>query len=211
MLAGGLLLAGCGTSPDPTGPGARWPHPPAMTLVPGSRYQAVVRTSAGSFTIRLFARQDPAAVNSFVFLARHRFYDGDRFFRVLPSLFIQAGDPLNDGRGGPGYRLPPELPPPFPYQPGIVALARQGRANSGSQFFICTGPAADALNHSPVYTELGRVTSGMAVVEAIAHGPLGPNPDYGGELSRPRDPVRILSVTILQSGSRPPGRARQGG
>lgn len=185
-----------------------WPHPPALLLQAHRRYQAVVRTTAGSFTIRLFAAQDPPAVASFVFLARHHFYDGLTFFRILPDFLVQTGSPADNGRGGPGYTVVSRLPPPYPYQTGIVALAAMNRQRaSGSQFFVCAGTACQTLNRTPIYPELGRVTQGMAVITRIAGGAVKANPALGGEKSLPLNPVRIESITVTDTASPAAGGA----
>lgn len=169
-----------------------------MTINPHLKYEATVTTSAGSFVISLFAAQDTVAVNNFVFLARHHFFDGDRFFRVLAAFVIQTGDPLNNGTGGPGYHWKGG-PPTFPYEPGIVAMANAGNFSSnGSQFFICTGPESTTLNQHAIYTEIGRVTSGWNTVTTIANGPVTTNPRTG-ETSLPLNPVHIIRVTIRTS------------
>lgn len=209
------ILAGCGITSSPsqqaggnshTGkqPQAtqvmRWSSPPAMTLNTKDSYQATVHTTAGSFVIQLFSQQDPVAVNNFVFLAQQHFYDNNQFFRVLKSFVIQTGDPLNKGTGGPGYTWNAELPPPFPYQPGIVAMAiNPGNVNSnGSQFFICTGSQSQNLNSQPDYTEVGRVIKGWTVVQRIASGKVTVNP-LTNEDSYPLHPYRITSITIQTS------------
>jgi cyclophilin family peptidyl-prolyl cis-trans isomerase len=210
------LAAGCGAPHSTTasaagrtnkGPTAsvhsktlRWSAPPPMTINPKDTYRAVVNTTAGRFTIALFASHDPVAVNNFVFLADQHFFDGDKFFRVLKSFVIQTGDPNNIGSGGPGYTWNAELPPPYPYQPGIVAMAVSGTNpnTNGSQFFICTGPESTELNQKPLYTEVGRVVSGWPTVEKIADGKVTTNP-LTDETSYPVHPYAITSVTIQTS------------
>lgn len=168
-----------------------------MTINEHDQYQAVVHTTAGTFVIDLFAQQDPVAVNNFVFLATQHFYDGDQFFRVLKPFVIQTGDPLNNGTGGPGYTWKGELPVPFPYQPGIVAMAVSDNNpnTNGSQFFICTGSESEELNQDPIYTEVGRVVKGWSTIEKIADGPVTVNP-LTGEDSKPLHPYVITSITI---------------
>ncbi len=168
-----------------------------MSINPQDTYTALVRTTAGDFSIGLFTSQDPVAVNNFIFLANQHFFDGDQFFRVLRSFVIQTGDPLNNGSGGPGYTWKGEIPVPFPYQTGIVAMAVSGNNpnTNGSQFFICTGPQSARLNENPIYTELGRVTSGWSTVQRIASGQVGINP-LTNESSYPRHPYRITAITI---------------
>lgn len=190
VLAGAILaLAGCG----PTQKYPTWSSPPPITLKPGTDYSAHIKTNMGSFTFHLFAKRDPVAVNNFVFLANQGFYNGDHFFRVISGFMVQTGDPTNNGTGGPGYHFGDELPPPVPYAPGVVAMANSGANTNGSQFFICTGPQCDSL--PPSYTELGEVTSGLAVVQAIAALPVTTNP-VTGEQSMPTRLAYMESVTI---------------
>ncbi|WP_243239440.1 peptidylprolyl isomerase [Sulfobacillus harzensis] len=173
-----------------------------MALNPHDSYQATLHTTAGTIVIQLFSQKDPVAVNNFVFLANHGFFNGNQFFRVIKSFVIQTGDPLNNGTGGPGYTWNAELPPPFPYQPGIVAMAvsESGPNTNGSQFFICTGSQSEELNSNPEYTELGRVVKGWSTVLKIASGAVTTNP-VTNEDSYPVHPYTITSVTIQSTPS----------
>ncbi len=192
IVAVGLMATGCGA---PSGPNQRWSSPPALTINESQTYTAVVDTNYGSFTMNLFAKKSPITVNNFVFLAKHDFYNGDTFFRIIKNFMIQTGSPSNNGQGGPGYTIKDELPPEVPYTAGVVAMANTGAPNSGgSQFFICT--VNDAQQLSPTYTELGKVTSGMNVVEKIASIPVVANPSMGGELSKPTKKAYIKNITI---------------
>jgi cyclophilin family peptidyl-prolyl cis-trans isomerase len=184
------------TAPPAPAPARRWSSPPPMELQKGRSYSAVVHTNFGSFTIDLFADRAPRTVNNFVFLARQRYYDGNRFFRIVRDFMVQTGDPTNTGRGGPGYVFADELPPPYPYAPGIVAMANAGPNTNGSQFFICTGPVCGNLNRTPDYTQFGRVVSGMQVVQRIAAIPVRPNPLMNGEASMPTEDAHITGIDI---------------
>ena len=173
----------------------RWNAPPEPALDPALRYEAVLTTTKGPFTVELFDRESPRAVTNFVFLAEQGYFAQNEFFRVIAPFVVQTGDPTNRGTGGPGYQWRDELPPPYSYEPGIVAMANAGPNTNGSQFFVCTGPSAQQLDRSPNYTQFGRVIAGMDVVEAIANGPIGVNPATG-ERSRPLEPAAILEVEI---------------
>ena len=173
----------------------RWNTPPEPALDAAVTYEAVVNTTKGSFTIALFDQESPRAVNNFVFLAEQGYFAGNQFFRVIGPFVVQTGDPTNRGTGGPGYRWQDELPPPYSYEPGIVAMANAGPNTNGSQFFVCTGPSATQLDRTPNYTQFGRVTQGMDVLEQIAGGPVGVNPATG-ERSRPLEPASIVDVKI---------------
>jgi len=169
-----------------------------MTVNKAGHYVATIYTTYGHFTVQLFAAQAPHTVNNFVFLARHNFYDGDLFFRIIKPYMVQTGDPQQDGSGGPGYQFADELPVTHSYKPGIVAMANAGPNTNGSQFFICTGAeAAQILDQQPNYTQFGRVISGMAVVKKIAAIPVKLNA-ASGEQSAPTKAVYIERIVINQ-------------
>jgi len=90
---------------------------------------------------------------------------------VRPARYLQRGDPSGDGTGGPGYTTVDVPPSDAKYTKGVVAMAKGGAeppGTSGSQFFVVTG---DDVGLPPDYALLGKVTSGIAVVEKI--GKLG--------------------------------------
>ncbi len=205
LIAG--VAAGCGQQSAAKPPAAkpakvasgrnlRWSTPPKMTINTKDTYTATVDTTAGNFVITLFAKEDPKAVNNFVFLADHRFFNGDEIFRVIKPFMFQTGDPLNNGTGGPGYQWTGK-DATTPYESGIVAMANSGSpSTNGSQFFVCTGSESNSLNQDPIYTEFGRVTQGMSVVQKIAAGKVKDNPAMQNEDSLPLHPFYITSIAI---------------
>ncbi len=137
---------------------------------------AKIDTVKGSITVSLAYEQVPLAVANFVRLAEgtleslkgKRFYDGLAFHRVEPGFVVQAGDPMGDGSGDPGYNFPDEFDPSLRHDaPGIVAMANHGPDTNGSQFYI-TLDAAEPLDDS--YTIFGRVVDGMDTVLKLAAG-----------------------------------------
>lgn len=198
-----VALAGCGGSsaapatstpaPTPTPSYRQWSQPPPMTIKVKAKYTATMVTSKGDFTITLLPKIAPVTVNNFVFLARHHFYDGVPFHRIIQDFVIQTGDPTGTGSGGPGYRFKDE-PVRNPYTPGTVAMANSGPNTNGSQFFIVVGPRAQAVLQ-PKFTIFGYVSQGAKQVLAIAATPVGPNP-VSGELSSPLTPVTLKAVII---------------
>ena len=139
--------------------------PPPMCIDAAKSYTAEFTTDAGKFTVALDAAKAPKTVNNFVFLARHQFYDGTVFHRVIKGFMNQGGDPEGTGRGGPGYEIEDELPAEGEYEVGSIATANAGPNTVGSQFFIITGDAGVALPAK--YSLFGKVTDGMDVVHAI--------------------------------------------
>jgi peptidyl-prolyl cis-trans isomerase B (cyclophilin B) len=150
---------------------------PSEALARSKTYDVVMRTSCGSFTIRLDQRTSPQATASFASLARKGFFDDTIFHRIVPGFVIQGGDPTASGTGGPGYSTRDPVPKSASYGPGVVAMAKAGNeppGTAGSQFFVVTGAGAGL---TPDYALLGKVIKGMDVVQAI--GKLG-DPASGG-------------------------------
>jgi len=149
---------------------------PEMVLEAGRDYAALVVTNRGRLVVDLLEGRTPITVNSFVWLALHRFYDGVAFHRVIPGFVAQAGDPTGSGGGGPGYQFGLEIHPDLRFDAaGVMGMARAADPNSnGSQFFITLAPAP---NLSGQYTVFGRVTDGLEVIQAIR----ARDPAAGGE------------------------------
>jgi cyclophilin family peptidyl-prolyl cis-trans isomerase/predicted DsbA family dithiol-disulfide isomerase len=138
---------------------------PPFDIDPSRQYRAILHTEKGDIVIALYPDKAPLAVNSFVFLARHRWYDGVTFHRVIPGFLAQAGDPSGTGRGGPGYLFNSEVHADMLFdRPGVVGMANAGPDTNGSQFFITYGPEAQ-LDGS--FTVFGQVIAGMNVVESL--------------------------------------------
>ena len=163
-----------------------------MCIDVAKTYIAAVTTDIGSFEITLDAKQAPTTVNNFVFLARHRYYDGIVFHRVIAGFMAQTGDPQGTGRGGPGYKFADELPAAGAYQLGSVAMANAGPNTNGSQFFVITG--AEGTRLPAKYALFGRVTSGMDVVRAIEAD--GGDPAANGV--PPKVTHRMVTVRIVE-------------
>jgi cyclophilin family peptidyl-prolyl cis-trans isomerase len=174
---------------------------PPMCIASNSVFDATVVTDVGTFVIRLTTATSPAAVNNFVFLARYHFYNGVIFQRAIPGFMVQGGDPTGTGSGGPGYEFTGNTPPSSCvakadcYATGDVALANSGSSpkTDSSQFFIVVPGGASEL--SDVYTLLGKVTTGMSVVEKIAADGNAVAADNGVP---PKVTHHMISVTIKQ-------------
>ena len=160
------LPSGCQQVAKPPLKHRQLPRPP-QTVSRGEPLTAVVDTTCGRFGIRLDTSGSPRTVNSFAYLARKGFYDGTIFHRIVPGFVIQGGDPLQNGRGGPGYHVTEPPPPHTTYRSGTVAMAKasvEPPGRSGSQFFVVLAPDAGL---PPQYAVLGKVTSGYDVVRRI--------------------------------------------
>jgi cyclophilin family peptidyl-prolyl cis-trans isomerase len=161
---------------------------PKQTLKSGEEVTAVVQTSCGTFNIALDTDQAPKTANSFAYLSEEGFYDDLTFHRIVPGFVIQGGDPLGTGTGGPGYKVVEKPPANLAYTKGTVAMAKSSAeppGTSGSQFYVVTG--ADA-GLPPEYALVGKVNSGMDVVDRIGK--------LGTPSEKPKQTVLIEKITI---------------
>lgn len=132
--------------------------------------KAVIKTTKGSITLRLFPDKTPKTVANFINLATRGFYDNLNFHRVIPDFMIQGGCPLGNGRGGPGYRFEDEVDTDLSHDAsGKLSMANAGPGTNGSQFFI-THTATPWLDGK--HTVFGEVVSqkDQDVVDAISQG-----------------------------------------
>jgi cyclophilin family peptidyl-prolyl cis-trans isomerase len=161
---------------------------PDMTIDLTKRYTATLHTSKGDIVLDLYADKAPLAVNNFIFLARHGWYDGVTFFRVLPGFVAQTGDPTDSGMGNPGYAFDNEISPDLKFdKAGVLAMANGGPGTNGSQFFI-TYAAVDRLDGQ--FTIFGQVISGMDVAEKLTPR----DPSQGGDLPA-GDGIQSVTIT----------------
>ena len=139
--------------------------PQPMCIDINKKYQATIVTTAGTVVASLTPATAPVTVNNFVVLAITGFYNGMTFWRV-ESWVVQTGDPLGNGRGGPGYTLPDE-PSATSWPVGSLGMARPpGGPINGSQFFITT-QAWPGDGAQGVYNAFGTVTSGLDKVQGM--------------------------------------------
>ena len=165
-------------------------------------------TNFGTIVIKVDGSLGPNAAGSFLALARCGYYNNVIFHRIVPKMFIQAGDgtyarmpnPSLDskmGTGGPGWNVADD-PVTTKYVRGTVAMANTGSANSGgSQFFIVLSDTAFPAGTTS-YAIFGNVTSGIDIADRISLVPTGGEPDQaaGGTTSMPVEPIVITSTIV---------------
>jgi peptidyl-prolyl cis-trans isomerase A (cyclophilin A) len=184
--------------------------PPAVPTGP----TAVIDTTMGRLTCKLFDKEAPLTVANFIGLAdgtkdwidpktlqkvHHQpFYNGTTFHRVIPEFMIQGGDRAGDGTGDPGYFFQDEIDPSITFdQPGLLAMANSGPGpggggTNGSQFFI-TEEAVPQLNGKHTIFGLCDAHS-ILLVASIARVERNAN-------DKPLTPVVINRVTIVPVGA----------
>jgi cyclophilin family peptidyl-prolyl cis-trans isomerase len=135
----------------------------------------VSMASGKKFVITTDPAHSPKTVAHILDLVKRKFYDRQRVHRV-EYWVTQWGDPLSKtapmtdpkmGEGDSGHRLPFEMSD-IDFTRGVVGIASDGLQNGGdSQIFVLKGDRF-YLYHS--YAVLGKVSSGMDVVDGIKMG-----------------------------------------
>ncbi len=100
---------------------------------------AIMHTSMGDISIRLFPEAAPKAVENFVTHSKNGYYNGLIFHRVWDDFMIQGGDPKGDGTGGEscwGGKFEDEFNEKLLNLRGSIAMANSDVNTNGSQFFI---------------------------------------------------------------------------
>jgi hypothetical protein len=80
--------------------------PPPTCIDSGKSYGGTIVTTKGSISFVFLTGSTPKTANNFVALATNGYFNGLKFFNPQPWV-VESGDPRNNGRGGPGYTLPP--------------------------------------------------------------------------------------------------------
>ena len=200
-LFGGALVAQ--TPPAPQADAAQ-PKP-----VRENGLYAVMNTTQGTMTLRLFEKETPITVRNFTGLVRgtkdfrdpktgqmvkRPFFTGIVFHRVIPGFMIQVGDPTGRGDYNAGYTIADEFVPTLKFDvPGRLAMANIGEPHTGStQFFITDGTPTHLNGHHTIF---GQVIDGQDVVKKIAGVPTVSD--------KPKTPVKILSIKLEREGPAP--------
>ena len=182
---------------------------------------AVMHTTLGDISIRLFPAYTPKTVENFVTHAKDGYYNGITFHRVINDFMIQGGDPTATGCGGEsiwGRSFKDEFHPELHNLRGALSMANAGPNTNGSQFFIVQAktvapqllaqmkqipdsfPPEVVENYAAVggtphldyrHSVFGQVFDGMDVVDAIA----AVKTDYN---DKPLEDVKIISIDIKE-------------
>lgn len=158
----------------------------------------VAGAANGTVVIDLLPDVAPKHVAQIVALAKEGAYDNVVFHRVIDGFMAQTGDVQNGKAGGDlsmagtGGSTLPDLPAEFSdlaFARGVVGMARAADPDSANSQFFIMFDQGDFLNGQ--YTVVGKVISGMDVVDAIKRGD-GAN----GEVSA--DPDVMAKVTVQE-------------
>ena len=122
-----------------------------------ARPKVIIETDQrGPMEVELLGPEAPMTVANFLRLVDRRFFDGNRWHRVVPNFVVQDGDPRGDGFGGPGGAIRDEINR-HRYDGPMLGMALSGPDTGSSQWFITLSPQPHL---DGTYTVFGRVTGG---------------------------------------------------
>jgi len=157
------------------------PSDPAFATQSPDSFRARFATTKGDFVITVHRAWAPQGADRFYNLVRSGFYDGVRFFRVLPGFMAQFGIHGDTAvTAAWRERRIPDDPVRRTNIRGLVTFATAGPGTRTTQIFINYGnnDRLDAMGFAP----FGQVVEGMEVVDQLYGGygegtPRGRGPD----------------------------------
>jgi peptidyl-prolyl cis-trans isomerase A (cyclophilin A) len=161
--------------PPPAQPTVASAAAPATPAQAPDSFRVAFETSRGRFVVAVTRAWAPWGADRFHELVDSHFFDGDRFFRVVPHFVAQFG--LNDKPAINDQWDAKRLPDDSVAQSnarGTIVFATEGPRTRAHQLFInlVDNARLDAMGFSP----FGRVVEGMAVVDSLYSG-YGESPD----------------------------------
>lgn len=182
--------------------------PPAISAPEPTGPTAIMETTMGTLTCKLFSKEAPLAVANFIGLATgkkdwrfpatgatmhgKRFYDGLGFGRVIPDFMVQQSEMPGDrsGDGNIGFHFANEIVPGLTFdRPGRLAYANAGPNTNSSEWFITEHPVHRLDDKFTIFGQCDDAS--VKVVEAVARSPRD-------EHNRPLKAVVIKKVTVVE-------------
>jgi peptidyl-prolyl cis-trans isomerase A (cyclophilin A) len=169
MIAGALFFCACSrqtaetTSAEEHGP---------------DTYKVRFETTKGQFVVTITRAWAPLGADRFYTLVKSGFYDGARFFRVLPGFVVQfgiAGDPAVNTKWHNANLV--DDPVTQTNRRGTITYGTAGPNTRTTQVFI--NLADNARLDSKGFAPFGEVTEGMDVADKF-YSEYGEGPPLGG-------------------------------
>ena len=174
-----ILAAGCAGAPagPERAPDPLDPKDPEFSRPAPAVFRVRFETTKGAFTVEATRDWAPRGADRFYYLVRAGFYDGSRFFRVVPGFVLQFGLPADPKLAGVWKEATfPDDPVKTSNVRGTLTFATAGPNTRTTQLFFNFGDNArlDRMGFSP----FAKVVDGMAVVDAIS-AEYGERPNQG--------------------------------
>ncbi|CAM3064054.1 Peptidyl-prolyl cis-trans isomerase B [Arthrobacter ulcerisalmonis] len=185
-------------SPVQTSNGANIPAP---DVAAGKTFNGDLVLNGNALGVELNGTAAPQAAAVFSALSNEGFYNGKTCHRLTTGdafALLQCGSDDGTGASDPTYTWGPleNTPADNTYAAGTIAVARSANNayGNGKQFFIVYKDTVIPADTAGGYTVVGKVTSGLEFVSAIAAAGITPgNSDTDGT---PVEPVTIDSFSL---------------
>lgn len=186
----------------------------AFQAVPPDTFRALFETTKGDITFEVVTAWAPLGAARFYNLVRNGFFDGNRFFRVIPGSIVQFGvSGVPDVQAAWNEQALPDDPGRVSNLRGTLVFATAGPNTRTTQLFV--NYRDNEHYDSQGFAPIGRVTEGMGSLLQLYsdYGEMaglgGAGIDYqcmlaGGEAYIARDferMDRINRASIIESGS----------
>jgi peptidyl-prolyl cis-trans isomerase A (cyclophilin A) len=160
-----LALAGCAGAKAASAAPAATPN----------TFRVLLDTSKGAVLIEVDRRLAPHGAERFYELVKAKYFDGARFYRVVPNFVVQWGAAANPAVTKKWDVPIPDDPVKASNTRGMVTFAATSAPNSRSTHLFINlknNARLDAMGFAPI----GKVVKGMSAVDAIYSG-YGEEPD----------------------------------
>jgi peptidyl-prolyl cis-trans isomerase A (cyclophilin A) len=167
---------------EPAAPAAKEPEKapakaekPKSTEAPGN-FRVKFTTSKGPFIVEVHKEWAPKGVQRFYELVNAGYFDGNRFFRIVPNFIVQfgmSGDPAMTRKWDKNI---PDDPVSQTNRTGSLTFATAGPNTRTTQLFI--NLRSNQMLDSQGFAPFGMVVEGMSVVESF-NKEYGERPDQG--------------------------------
>jgi peptidyl-prolyl cis-trans isomerase A (cyclophilin A) len=153
---------------------ARAAQGPPNVKAPAS-YKVAFDTSAGKFVVAVTRSNAPHGADRLYNMVKAKYFDGDRFYRVVPNFVVQWGGAAKPAVTALWSATIADDPVKGTNARGTLSFAATGEPNSRSTHMfvnLVDNARLDGMGFAPV----GKVVSGMSTVDKIYAG-YGENPD----------------------------------
>ena len=176
ILLAAVVIAGCGNgdSVDAANTDATERNKvlmdadsPEMKKQAPAAFMARFDTNKGPFVIAVERKLSPHGADRFYNLVRNGYFDGNKFFRVLPGFIVQwgmNGDPAINKIWSESRIL--DDPVQISNKKGTITFAKPGSPNARSTHLFINYADNNNLDGQG-FAPFGHVSEGMEVVEAI--------------------------------------------
>ncbi|KRE80687.1 peptidylprolyl isomerase [Arthrobacter sp. Soil762] len=186
-------------SPTPSAPATNGPNIPAPDTAAGKVFTGELALNGNVLGVEIDGTKAPQAAAVFKALTDEGFYNGSACHRLTTGetfALLQCGGA--SASADPDYTWGPleNTPADNIYPAGTIAVARSGdnAYGNGKQFFVVYKDTVIPADSAGGYTVVGKVTSGMEAVTAIAAA--GITPGSSSSDGAPVQPVTIDSVSL---------------